>query len=108
MKIIITPIWSFYYIFLFTSFIIGIIVFLKTKRRTGVITTILIPVYIICSFCFILYRDWVNGQTELQFFIQKLKELSIEGISLLVLFIMILFLSVYHIIVLEKRKKNEK
>ncbi len=96
--------WVLYWLVIVLSFILGIIVTIKTKKISGVIQSILSVILPIWSIVFSLKRNWVDGKDgEIEFFFYSLANYSLEAIVLLLIYIILIILFIYNIVKLFKK-----
>ncbi len=98
-------IWIFYWAFLVSSFLIGLVYFLKKKtfRWLGVVQSLFTLFFAVWAFAFAFQRDYLE-QSEMAFLIMKIREGSIDAILLVLSFVLLMIVAIYHFIILLRKQ----
>ncbi|MBS7020611.1 MAG: hypothetical protein KH135_01890 [Firmicutes bacterium] len=100
--------WIFYWALLLFIFIFGIVMCFQKHILTGLLQTglsLAIPAF---SLIFAMGRDWVGtGENEIAFLFRHVMLLTPEAIFIVIGYLVLSILTIYHILIVIKLKKKE-
>lgn len=95
--------WLIYWGILFVVFVFGIVMCFKKHIITGLLQSALAIIVPMFSLLFAIGRSWAGtGENEIAFLFRHVKMMTPEAIMILLGYIILVILTIYHIVVLKK------
>ena len=98
-------IWLFYWLLLISSLIFSIYVIIKKNKLLGGIQGALTIVFSIYTFVYVMHRDFINKEYELEFIIKNILKKEMGAILVVVLLISLIGIFIYNLFSLKKDTK---